>query len=1766
MITGVKASPNPSAVYCQNLGYDYEINNTLDGEIGVCIFEDDVYDCTQTDGEEENCTLVKKGIKCNAWDFLNGKCGQEYSYCEKNGYGIKTLSDGKNPMSEEYAVCIIKPDQELKSASIEIALASNTPKEQSSEYKPITDFMNLLDDSSFEDNKNEIRKSEERVRVISTQTVNKKEDERFVSSSAPSSFDWRSKEGYNWLTPIKSQGSCGSCWSFATIGGVESQIKISENDPNYNVDLSEQYLVSDCCVDCGDCDGGWNGNALEFIQYYGVSDELCYPYTAMDSSCSNRCSNWDSRLWKIDNFEYSAQDRDSIKQLLVDKGPLISSMTMAGSFDGNNVYRCNGNTGGWHAIDIVGYNDAGGYWIVRNSWGSDWGPFGNGYFYVGYGECYLEGSNKAVILENKQEDNYYASSVNAVSGTSSGSLSKLNTNDNNYVTLTEDCGLFGCNNMNIEFNFPLSNIEDVSSINLVADQQARWENGFSFGYRTSSNPNTIESLSDSKWDILKYNFCDSLEECSDFLNSNSNLYIRYSHPSCTFCDTDYVDIDMLRLETIYEEPEPSYCDAHTTNGDMEYISMVSLNEGYQSSSSSVYSDFSNDLFTTLARGAEYTITVRGTTDAVYTEYVKAWIDFNNDKQFSASEEIDLGSATFEGENYFYGTFQVPMDAQLSETNMRVYLKYGEPPSVCEIASYGEVEDYKVAVIEDKTPPWTSVSGAGAGYVFPGEEITINAWISDNVEVDSAYAEVKSYDDSETRYVNLYDDGIHNDGSADDGYYGNTWQTDSEGKDYYLNIYSEDIFGNGQIYFEIDKFTTKPFIKSSDIILVNNYKGSSYIEDSSYISYFEEALNYNGYFYDLWDYDLRGELQDSDLLQSYDNCIWSNPLNGPSYSQQNILTDFLNAGGNLFISGQDVGYSIWSSSFYKDYLHANYTQDDTNLYGLDGVFEDLLTGGMSLNIAGGDGANNQWYPDEVEAISPAEPIFYYNSLATEEPKLSIPEDIKKTLNKTDEREGEPKTGGIVSSGTGAIKVDMGLYKIVYLAFGFEAINNEYDRNELMGRVLDWFIDLDSPEISVYRLGDDYNYTFWDEYWGNNKTIEMGVDTSELVKWIKVYLDDNEYVSCTDCNNVLTTLRDLTEGNHTLKIDVVDYSDNSANKTINFHIDTIIPELNVEVHNRDFADLNFVGPNSPAVIDYNFNDANLYYRVFAIGDLIEINDTDENVEGLLLVSYLPEDSGSIIWNAKQYRLSNGAEPQDVVTIYFVEDIYAVDGRLCSYQEEPALGSEEKIKPEDMLTSPQIKENIKTSAIQEECEWTEAMFDPETLEFLGFSGTLDYNDESVFYYSSNNDSDLNLSIGEGLSLIDEDVDNNKSFDVYLGGIDYADNINYTTKSLISDNSPPVLEGVSPINNSTLDKLDSITFNLSDVNEIDQNIEINILLNGENFSNFEISDDSLENQIIINWDRAQNGKYDVTLRAKDILNNVGEYNLALEDLNNFKDVETNVEDLIFESNDIENETAKEINFNANNETLVSFNWDYNLSDMDFSLISIIKQGENSTEGSLIISGIDLTDQNQTKTVIVDKISTTADRICIKDSEVASISEVSDQCDGENEISLVCPGTSGEYSCNLTANNTKYIINGLKHSAIKEYKYIEPTSPPSNGGGSGGGGGGGGGGGSSTTATNPKTDNSAVASTGDATPEENNGETNLADENQTPQEESPSIWQRILNFFRGEPTGAAITGAAIGEDGQSSGKGNFGIVIIALVVIAGIAGVLIWHNKKKSN
>jgi putative hemolysin len=344
---------DPAAVYCSELGYAYEVVDTGEGQQGICVLPD--------------------GSRCDAWGFLEGKCGQSYSYCARQGYKVITKTDGKDAFSREYGVCV----------------------HDEQEVGPVTELTSL---------------SEKATRgAAPAQQAPTTQEEGSPPQALPDSFDWRNHNG-DWMTSVKDQGGCGSCWAFSAVGVVEAMYNIGTANPNLDKDLSEEYLVSDCLPD-NNCCGGWHDVALEFIRDYGISDEACFPYvdgsgcgcgttcgsnctyrtgsSCSDATCTGRCANWQSRRRRIDAM--GPVSAGEIKQNVVAKGPLAVVMGVGTQYGGHfegGIYRCTNDSGINHAVVIAGYDDAGGYWIVKNSWGSSFGD--NGYFKVGYGECAIE--------------------------------------------------------------------------------------------------------------------------------------------------------------------------------------------------------------------------------------------------------------------------------------------------------------------------------------------------------------------------------------------------------------------------------------------------------------------------------------------------------------------------------------------------------------------------------------------------------------------------------------------------------------------------------------------------------------------------------------------------------------------------------------------------------------------------------------------------------------------------------------------------------------------------------------------------------------------------------------------------------------------------------------------------------------------------------------------------------------------------------------------------------------------------------------------------------------------------------------------------------------------------------------------------------------------------------------------------------------------------------------------------------------------------------
>jgi hypothetical protein len=212
-------------------------------------------------------------------------------------------------------------------------------------------------------------------------------------------LDWRNYNNQNYITPVKNQGGCGSCVAFGAVAALEGNLKVGTNNPSWNPDLSEQHLFS---CGGGKCALGWYlSAALNYLKVNGTPDEPCFPYTGSDSLCSNTCSNWQSRAYKI-NWYWVSTSTDAIKAALKN-GPLLARFDVYSDFFSyrSGIYRhTTGSLAGGHAIAIVGYGTYNGetYWIVKNSWGSSWGEAG--YFRIFSGDCGINQWVAAMYLTN----------------------------------------------------------------------------------------------------------------------------------------------------------------------------------------------------------------------------------------------------------------------------------------------------------------------------------------------------------------------------------------------------------------------------------------------------------------------------------------------------------------------------------------------------------------------------------------------------------------------------------------------------------------------------------------------------------------------------------------------------------------------------------------------------------------------------------------------------------------------------------------------------------------------------------------------------------------------------------------------------------------------------------------------------------------------------------------------------------------------------------------------------------------------------------------------------------------------------------------------------------------------------------------------------------------------------------------------------------------------------------------------------------------------
>jgi hypothetical protein len=212
------------------------------------------------------------------------------------------------------------------------------------------------------------------------------------------SRDWRNYQGVNWLGPVMNQGNCGSCVAFSTVATLEAQTSISAGVHWLRPTYSPQHLFS---CGGGSCGSGWMpDDAASFLQTNGIADEACMPYTSgstsLDVSCSEKCQDADSRVTRISGFSTPTNyggSIDAVKAAL-NKGPLVTTLLVYTDFlaYGGGVYKhVTGKAAGGHAVSLVGYDDNLRAWLIRNSWGTEWGE--NGFAWVSWDDHSGVGAN-----------------------------------------------------------------------------------------------------------------------------------------------------------------------------------------------------------------------------------------------------------------------------------------------------------------------------------------------------------------------------------------------------------------------------------------------------------------------------------------------------------------------------------------------------------------------------------------------------------------------------------------------------------------------------------------------------------------------------------------------------------------------------------------------------------------------------------------------------------------------------------------------------------------------------------------------------------------------------------------------------------------------------------------------------------------------------------------------------------------------------------------------------------------------------------------------------------------------------------------------------------------------------------------------------------------------------------------------------------------------------------------------------------------------------
>jgi len=200
----------------------------------------------------------------------------------------------------------------------------------------------------------------------------RKEFNLYGRRTLPPSVDWRQ---HNAVTPVKNQGSCGSCWAFSTTGVVEGAVAIKTGQLN---SLSEQQLV-DCSQPFGPqgCGGGWPTDALKYIiSNKGLCTEDKYAYQGVQGTCQAASCTAVGPISSV--VDVTPKDELALKAAVA-INPVSVCLDASGfQMYSGGIFDSSCGTELDHAVLAVGYGTENGkdFWLVKNSWGESWGEQG----------------------------------------------------------------------------------------------------------------------------------------------------------------------------------------------------------------------------------------------------------------------------------------------------------------------------------------------------------------------------------------------------------------------------------------------------------------------------------------------------------------------------------------------------------------------------------------------------------------------------------------------------------------------------------------------------------------------------------------------------------------------------------------------------------------------------------------------------------------------------------------------------------------------------------------------------------------------------------------------------------------------------------------------------------------------------------------------------------------------------------------------------------------------------------------------------------------------------------------------------------------------------------------------------------------------------------------------------------------------------------------------------------------------------------------------